>query len=47
MYNLGYLSAQVMAPPDLDAARHWLERAADTGHSDAMYMLGYLYARMM
>jgi TPR repeat protein len=36
-----------MQPPDLDAARHWYERAADAGNSDAMKDLGYLYAWLM
>jgi TPR repeat protein len=33
-------------PPDLKAARTWLERAADAGNSDAMDNLAILYADM-
>ena len=34
-----------MEPPDLGAARHWYERAADAGHSGAMNNLGALDTR--
>jgi TPR repeat protein len=47
MFNLGHLYAELMQPPDLDAARHWWERAADTRHSEAMFNLAYLYANLI
>ena len=33
MFELGALYERRMQPPDLDAARHWYERAADAGNS--------------
>jgi hypothetical protein len=42
MFNLGRLYAR-MEPPDLDAARHWWERGADAGNSNAMFNLGVLH----
>jgi TPR repeat protein len=37
--NLRLLSVD---PPDLDAARHWFQKAADTGHPLGMHSLGLL-----
>ena len=34
-------------PPDLNAARRWLERAVEAGYRDAMFNLGVLYAELM
>jgi tetratricopeptide (TPR) repeat protein len=42
MAHLGTLFAAQLDPPDLAAARHWLERAADAGNDDAMLQLGTL-----
>ena len=39
--------AHYTEPPDLDKARDWFERAADSGHSGAMTALGNLYAQVM
>jgi TPR repeat protein len=36
MYNLGYLYAKSIAPPNIEEARRWLQRAADTGLTDSM-----------
>jgi TPR repeat protein len=36
-----------MQPPDLEAARHWYERAADAGNSTAMYNLAVMYKHRM
>ena len=47
MNNLGRQYADFMQPADLDAARHWWERAADAGNSNAMFNLGHLHAELM
>jgi TPR repeat protein len=42
-YNLGLLLADLLDPPDLEAARGWYERAAQAGDSqarDALRQLG-------
>jgi TPR repeat protein len=47
MYALGALHSDLTQPPNLEAARHWFQQAANAGHSGAMYLLGYLYAQLM
>jgi TPR repeat protein len=47
MYNLGYLYAKSIAPPNIEEARRWLQRAADTGHTASMYTLGFLLPSSM
>jgi TPR repeat protein len=36
MYALGVLHSDLTQPPNIEAARHWFERAAEDGHIDAM-----------
>ena len=47
MYNLAFLLAERVDPPELDAARGWYERAAEAGYFDAMRSLGILLATMV
>jgi TPR repeat protein len=47
MYALGALHSDLTQPPNLEAARHWFEQAANAGHVDSMYTLGFLYAKSM
>ncbi|MGV0851415.1 tetratricopeptide repeat protein [Mycolicibacterium phlei] len=42
MANLGAHYLDHMEPPNVDAARHWLERGAEAGNIGAMVRLGYL-----
>ena len=44
MCNLGVVLSDRLDPPDLDAARHWYQQAADAGDTGGMYNLGYLLA---
>lgn len=46
MVELGLLLTELQ-PPDLDAAQHWFERAADAGNANGMNNLGHLYATLM
>jgi TPR repeat protein len=46
MTSLAWLLAEVCDPPDVARAREWAEKAADSGHSDAMGWLGFSYLRI-
>ena len=47
MYNLGYLLAERLAPPDLAKARTWYQKAADAGNAWAMINMGNLLAERL
>ena len=44
MFNLGFLLADQVDPPQLEEARRWYEQAANAGNTDAMFNLGFLLA---
>jgi len=44
MYNFGLFLAEFWEPPDLPAARSWLEKAALAGHLGATFQLSVLAA---
>ncbi|HZE49700.1 MAG TPA: hypothetical protein VE074_09060, partial [Jatrophihabitantaceae bacterium] len=47
MNSLGLLYSHWTDPLDLDAARHWYERAAEAGNYNAMNNLGWLLHEQM
>jgi TPR repeat protein len=46
MFNLGGLLVARLDPPDLTGARHWLEKAAQVGDSEAMNKLRKVKSRL-
>jgi TPR repeat protein len=44
MRNLGWLCANEMVPPDMDAAQTWYQKAADHGNASAMHAFAILLA---
>ncbi len=46
-FNLGYLFAVRLDPPDLAGARRWYQKAADAGHTGAAFNLGLLLANRL
>jgi hypothetical protein len=44
MNNLGILLADWLEPPELAGARRWLQKAAEAGHTGAVYNMGVLCA---
>jgi hypothetical protein len=47
MHNLGIVHGLLSDPPDLEAASGWWTRAAEGGHSYAMFAMGNLYERLL
>jgi TPR repeat protein len=46
-YEMGVLLEEGMDPPDLDGARSWYTRAAETGYVPAQFALGLLFQTLL